>query len=233
MLLGSHRFSLFLRRLFGWSRQSNLTTGNRKKPVRSKTSATSLNKPSHHQLTGCAAARKHKSQMLPTSEPMFAWLLLPAVEGSFWWWSWNTRFALHAFAEPGQSARLLLVAALPEPALDGPHIPVQLLGQAFQSLLIWMLFNTWTQDQVSSSLKTSVKNNKNNTCSTLVIAVKTFSRIALDCAFCGPLAWIFRPLAHGLAMNLRWKDQQCLVGLHNTENYIITAKGRQMVQSSK
>lgn len=57
-------------------------------------------------------------------------------------------------------------------------------------------------DQVSSSLKTCVKN-KDNTCTTLVIAVKTFSRIALDCAFCGPFAWIFRPFAHGLAMNLQ------------------------------
>lgn len=57
----------------------------------------------------------------------------------FWCWSRTTRFALHAFTEPGQSAGLLLVAALPEPALYGPHIPVQLLGQAFQPLLIWML----------------------------------------------------------------------------------------------
>lgn len=40
---------------------------------------------------------------------------------------------------------------------------------------------------------------------TLVIAVKTFSRIALDWAFCGPLAWIFRPMAHGLAINLKWR----------------------------
>lgn len=71
------------------------------------------------------------------------------------------------------------------------------------------------KDQVSSSLKTGVKN-KDSTC-TLVIAVKTFSRIALDCAFCGPLAWIFRPFAHGLAMNLQVKDQKCLLGLHNTE----------------
>lgn len=49
------------------------------------------------------------------------------------------RVALHALTEPGQGARLLLVAALPEPALYGPHIPVQLLGQAFQPLLVRML----------------------------------------------------------------------------------------------
>lgn len=61
--------------------------------------------------------------------------------------------------------------------------------------------------KVRSSLKTSVRN-KGFTCTTLVIAVKTFSRIALDCAFCGPLAWIFRPIAHGLAINLQWKDKR-------------------------
>lgn len=47
--------------------------------------------------------------------------------------------ALHAFTEPGQGTGLLLIAALSEPALDGPHIPVELLGQALQSLLIWVL----------------------------------------------------------------------------------------------
>lgn len=72
------------------------------------------------------------------------------------------------------------------------------------------------KDQVSSSLKTRVKN-KDKACTTLVIAVKTFSRIALDCAFCGPLAWIFRPFAHGLAMNLQWKDPKSLLGPHDTE----------------
>lgn len=45
----------------------------------------------------------------------------------------------HAFAEAGQGAGLLLVATLSEPALDGPHVPVELLGQALQSLLIRML----------------------------------------------------------------------------------------------
>lgn len=49
------------------------------------------------------------------------------------------RFASHAFAEAGQGAGLFLVAALPEPALYGPHVPVELLGQALQPLLIWML----------------------------------------------------------------------------------------------
>lgn len=49
------------------------------------------------------------------------------------------QFALHAFAESSESAGLLLVAPLPEPALDGPHIPVELLGQALQPLLIWVL----------------------------------------------------------------------------------------------
>lgn len=35
----------------------------------------------------------------------------------------------HALAEARQCARLLLVASMSEPALDGPHVPVQLLGQ--------------------------------------------------------------------------------------------------------
>lgn len=48
-------------------------------------------------------------------------------------------FGSHAFAEAGQRAGLLLVAPLSEPALDGPHVPVQLLGQALQPLLIRML----------------------------------------------------------------------------------------------
>lgn len=52
------------------------------------------------------------------------------------------------------------------------------------------------------------------TCITLVIAVKTFSRMALGCAFCGPLAWIFRPMAHGLATNLQLKDQYTIVSSH-------------------
>lgn len=45
----------------------------------------------------------------------------------------------HAFAEPGERAGLLLVAPLPKPALDGPNIPVQLLGEPLQSLLIRVL----------------------------------------------------------------------------------------------
>lgn len=43
------------------------------------------------------------------------------------------------------------------------------------------------------------------------MAVKTFSKIALGWAFCGPLAWTLRPKAHGLAMNLQeteeWKKE--------------------------
>lgn len=42
---------------------------------------------------------------------------------------------------------------------------------------------------------------------TFVIAVKTFSKIALGWAFCGPLAWTLRPKAHGLAMNL-WETEK-------------------------
>lgn len=41
--------------------------------------------------------------------------------------------------------------------------------------------------------------------------MKTFSRIALGWAFCGPLAWTLRPKAHGLATNLQeteeWKKK--------------------------
>lgn len=32
--------------------------------------------------------------------------------------------------------------------------------------------------------------------------------MALGCALCGPLVWIFRPMAHGLAINLQSKDQE-------------------------
>lgn len=48
---------------------------------------------------------------------------------------------LHALAEPGQGAWFFLVASLSKPALDAPNIPVQLLGEPFQSLLIRMLWN--------------------------------------------------------------------------------------------
>lgn len=44
---------------------------------------------------------------------------------------------------------------------------------------------------------------------TIVIAVKTFSKIAFVWAFRGPFAWIFSPRAHGLAMNLTTKRQHC------------------------
>lgn len=46
---------------------------------------------------------------------------------------------LHALTEPCQCAWLLLVASLSKPALNAANIPVQLLGEAFQSLLIRML----------------------------------------------------------------------------------------------
>lgn len=46
---------------------------------------------------------------------------------------------LHALTEPRQCAWLLLVASLSKPALNAANIPVQLLGEAFQSLLIRML----------------------------------------------------------------------------------------------
>lgn len=125
-------------------------------------------------------------------------------------------FGSHAFTEPRKGAGLFLVATLPEPALYGPYIPVELLGQALQPLLIWVLAiqnRHPTCQMLSSSWPKWCKNSRVNTYATLVIAVNTFSRIALDWAFCGPLAWIFRPMAHGLAMNLKWKyhsgsDQQ-------------------------
>lgn len=60
----------------------------------------------------------------------------------------------------------------------------------------------------------NIKNDKENTGATLVIAVKTFSRMALGCAFCGPLAWIFRPMAHGLAINLQLKYHDTLQDQH-------------------
>lgn len=59
--------------------------------------------------------------------------------------------------------------------------------------------------RATNAMRWNAKNNEENADITLVIAVKTFSRIALDCAFCGPLAWIFRPMAHGLAINLKLK----------------------------
>ena len=58
-------------------------------------------------------------------------------------------------------------------------------------------------DEAFTGAQQNINKNKQRTCSTLVIAVKTFSRIALGCAFCGPLVWIFRPIAHGLAINLQ------------------------------
>lgn len=42
---------------------------------------------------------------------------------------------------------------------------------------------------------------------TFVIAVKTFSRMAFGWAICGPLAWMLRAMAHGLATNLKKKKK--------------------------
>ena len=47
----------------------------------------------------------------------------------------------HALAEPLQRAWFLLVASLSEPALNAANIPVQLLGEALQSLFIRMLWH--------------------------------------------------------------------------------------------
>lgn len=52
------------------------------------------------------------------------------------------RASLHAFTELRKSAGLFLVASLSKPTLNAAYIPVQLLGQALQPLLIWMLQNT-------------------------------------------------------------------------------------------
>lgn len=70
-------------------------------------------------------------------------------------------FALHAFTEPGERAGLLLVPTLSEPALDGPHVPVQLLGQALQSLLIWVLTRQDGTPHFSDGMKPSKVNDNN------------------------------------------------------------------------
>lgn len=49
--------------------------------------------------------------------------------------------SLRALTELRKSTGLFLVAPLSKPTLDTTYIPVQLLGEAFQSLLIWMLQN--------------------------------------------------------------------------------------------
>jgi len=51
------------------------------------------------------------------------------------------RASLHALTELRKSAGLFLVASLSKPALNAAYIPVQLLGEALQPLLIWMLRN--------------------------------------------------------------------------------------------
>lgn len=51
----------------------------------------------------------------------------------------KTEALSHALTEACQRAGFLLVAALSEPALDGAHVPVQLLGEPLKPLLIWML----------------------------------------------------------------------------------------------
>lgn len=47
---------------------------------------------------------------------------------------------LHALAELGVRAGLVLVPAVPEPSLDLPHLPVQLLGEAVQMAGVWALW---------------------------------------------------------------------------------------------
>lgn len=64
------------------------------------------------------------------------WMLLHAEKNV---WQLFKAVSSHAFTESGERAGLLLVAALSEPALDGPHVPVELLGQALQPLLIRVL----------------------------------------------------------------------------------------------
>lgn len=59
---------------------------------------------------------------------------------------------LHALAELPQCAWLLLVASLSKPALNAANVPVQLLGEAFQSLFIRMLWNKVPAKSFSSSL---------------------------------------------------------------------------------
>lgn len=59
--------------------------------------------------------------------------------------------SLHALTELPKGAGLFLVAPLSEPTLNAAHIPVQLLGEPFQPLLIWMLQNREAQKLFSSS----------------------------------------------------------------------------------
>lgn len=47
---------------------------------------------------------------------------------------------LHALAELGVCAGFVLVPAVPEPTLDLPHLPVQLLGEAVQMAGVWALW---------------------------------------------------------------------------------------------
>lgn len=47
---------------------------------------------------------------------------------------------LHAFTELGVRAGFVLVPAVPEPSLDLPHLPVQLLGEAVQMAGVWALW---------------------------------------------------------------------------------------------
>ena len=48
---------------------------------------------------------------------------------------------------------------------------------------------------------------------TFVIAVKTFSRMAFGWAICGPLAWMLRAMAHGLATNLKKKKKKVILSI--------------------
>lgn len=61
--------------------------------------------------------------------------------------------SLHALTELPKGAGFFLVASLSKPTLNAAYIPVQLLGEAFQPLLIWMLQNREAQKLFSSSTK--------------------------------------------------------------------------------
>lgn len=77
------------------------------------------------------------------------------------------------------------------------HLTVNKAAILFaKRLLLISVINTKMQTKTWHSGNTG-------TTFTLVIAVNTFSKMALGWAFCGPLACILRPKAHGLAINLQ------------------------------
>lgn len=53
---------------------------------------------------------------------------------------------LQALAELGVRAGFVLVPAVPEPSLDLPHLPVQLLGEAVQMAGVWAL---WAEEDTT------------------------------------------------------------------------------------